>query len=88
MSFAVVLEGMCLVAYLIILCGGKRVREGGWGILSLLILLAAAVQAASMSIVVCLYFACALHIFSSHVFFLFLLLTFYCLFSNTGVPFR
>lgn len=52
MSFAVVLEGMTIVAYLIILAGGKQLRESGWGILSLLIMLSAAVQAASMALVV------------------------------------
>lgn len=52
MSFAVVLEGMSVVAYLIVLSGGKRLRESGWKVLSLLIILSAIVQAASMSIVV------------------------------------
>ncbi|KAI9368973.1 hypothetical protein BJX61DRAFT_546019 [Aspergillus egyptiacus] len=46
MSFAVVLEAMSVVAYLIILSGGKRLRESGWKVLSLLIILSAAVQAA------------------------------------------
>lgn len=52
MSFAVVLEGMSVVAYVIILGGGKRLRENGWRVLSLLIILSAIVQAAGMSIVV------------------------------------
>jgi hypothetical protein len=52
MSFAVVLEGMSIVAYVIILGGGKRLRENGWRVLSLLIILSAIVQAAGMSIVV------------------------------------
>ncbi|KAJ0416608.1 hypothetical protein BJY00DRAFT_230417 [Aspergillus carlsbadensis] len=55
MSFALVLEGMSVVAYLIILSGGKRLRESGWRILSLLIVLSAIVQAASMSIVAYLF---------------------------------
>lgn len=55
MSFAVVLEGMSVVAYLIVLSGGKRLRESGWKVLSLLIILSALVQAASMSIVVSLF---------------------------------
>ncbi|OJJ48739.1 hypothetical protein ASPZODRAFT_130856, partial [Penicilliopsis zonata CBS 506.65] len=55
MSFAIVLQGMCLVAYLIILSGGKRLRESGWKILSLLLILGVLVQAASMSIVAYLY---------------------------------
>ncbi|KAL3442118.1 hypothetical protein BJX65DRAFT_313201 [Aspergillus insuetus] len=55
MSFALVLEGMSVVAYLIILSGGKRLRESGWKILSLLIVLSAVVQAASMSTVAYLF---------------------------------
>lgn len=52
MSFAVVLEGISVVSYLIILSGGKRLRESGWKVLSLLIVLGAVVQAGSVSIVV------------------------------------
>ncbi|PYH87614.1 hypothetical protein BO71DRAFT_175742 [Aspergillus ellipticus CBS 707.79] len=55
MSFAVVLEGMTMVAFLIILSGGKRLRESGWKVLSLLIILSAVVQAASMSLVAYLF---------------------------------
>jgi hypothetical protein len=56
MSFAVVLQAMSIVAYMIILGGGKRLRENGWRVLSILILLSAVIQAASMSIVVRSYF--------------------------------
>ena len=52
MSFAIVLEGMSIVAYVIVLAGGKQLRESGWKVLSLLMVLSALVQAASMSIVV------------------------------------
>jgi hypothetical protein len=52
MSFAVVLQGISVVTYIVILSGGKRLRENGWGLLSLLIVLSALLQAASMSIVV------------------------------------
>ncbi|PYI30049.1 hypothetical protein BP00DRAFT_347205 [Aspergillus indologenus CBS 114.80] len=55
MSFAVVLEGMSLVAFLIVLSGGKRLRESGWKVLSLFILLSVVVQAASMGIVAYLF---------------------------------
>ncbi|KAF3386589.1 hypothetical protein F1880_000332 [Penicillium rolfsii] len=55
MSFAVVLEGMSIVAYVIILGGGKRLRENGWRVLSLLIILSAVVQAAGMSLVAYLF---------------------------------
>jgi len=52
MSFAVVLQGMSIVTYLVILMGGKRLRENGWRLLSLLIMLSVFLQAASMSVVV------------------------------------
>ncbi|KAJ5482642.1 hypothetical protein N7475_001454 [Penicillium sp. IBT 31633x] len=55
MSFAVVVQGMSVVAYLVILSGGKRVRENAWGVLSLMIGLSAIIQAAGMSIVAYLY---------------------------------
>ncbi|OJD20625.1 hypothetical protein ACJ73_08036 [Blastomyces percursus] len=51
MSFAVVLEGMTLITYIIILAGGKQMRESGWRILSMLLLLVALVQCASMGLV-------------------------------------
>lgn len=53
MSFAIVLQGMSVVTYLVILSGGKRLRENGWSVLSLMVGLSAIVQAAGMSIVVC-----------------------------------
>jgi hypothetical protein len=52
MSFAIVLQGISVVTYLVILSGGKRLRENGWGVLSLMVGLSAIVQAAGMSIVV------------------------------------
>ncbi|PWY90921.1 hypothetical protein BO70DRAFT_425851 [Aspergillus heteromorphus CBS 117.55] len=55
MSFAVVLEGMSMVAFLIVLSGGKRLRENGWKVLSLLIILSAVVQAASMALMAYLF---------------------------------
>ncbi|KAJ5132621.1 hypothetical protein N7448_006779 [Penicillium atrosanguineum] len=55
MSFAVVLQGMSIVTYMVILLGGKRLRENGWRLLSLLIVMSAFLQAASMSIVAYLY---------------------------------
>lgn len=54
MSFAIVLQGISVVSYLVILSGGKRLRENGWFALSLMIGLSAVVQAAGMSIVVSL----------------------------------
>lgn len=52
MSFAVVLEGMTLIAYVVIVSGGKQKREGGWRVLSGLHLCCAALQCAGMAIVV------------------------------------
>lgn len=54
MSLAIVLQGISVVSYLVILSGGKRLRENGWFALSLMIGLSAVVQAAGMSIVVSL----------------------------------
>ncbi|KAI9805671.1 MAG: hypothetical protein M1833_005164 [Piccolia ochrophora] len=51
MSFAVVLEGMTLVAFIAILAGGRQKRETGWKILSFLLLLGSVVQCAGMAIV-------------------------------------
>ena len=52
MSFAIVLEGMTFIAYLVILVGGKQKRESGWKILSGLHFIAGALQLAAMAIVV------------------------------------
>ncbi|CAG8910059.1 unnamed protein product [Penicillium egyptiacum] len=54
-SFAVVLQGIGVVTYLVILTGGKRLRENGWSVLSLMVGLSAIVQAAGMSIVAYLF---------------------------------
>ncbi|EGC45181.1 conserved hypothetical protein [Histoplasma capsulatum var. duboisii H88] len=51
MSFAVVLEGMTLMTYIVILTGGKQMRESGWRVLSLFLVLVALVQCASMALV-------------------------------------
>ncbi|CDM32122.1 hypothetical protein DTO013E5_3658 [Penicillium roqueforti] len=55
MSFAVVLQSISLVTYLVILSGGKQLRENGWSFLSLMVALSAIVQAAGMSIVAYLF---------------------------------
>lgn len=54
MSFAVVLEGMTIAAFAILLVGGKQKREQGWGALTILVTLAAAVQAIGMALMVCI----------------------------------
>lgn len=53
MSFAVVLEGMTIAAFVVLLVGGKQKREQGWGFMATMAALAALVQAVGGSIVVC-----------------------------------
>ncbi|EED20384.1 conserved hypothetical protein [Talaromyces stipitatus ATCC 10500] len=55
MTFAVVLMSLAIVAYIIILSGGKRLRETGWGVLSTIIILSVAVQVASMALIAYLF---------------------------------
>ena len=52
MSFAVVLEGMTIAAFAILLIGGKQKREQGWGVLTILVVLSAVVQAIGMALMV------------------------------------
>ncbi|QSZ36721.1 hypothetical protein DSL72_006604 [Monilinia vaccinii-corymbosi] len=55
MSFAAVVELVTVVAYLVVLLGGKQQREAGWKILVFMLVIVGIVQAASMSIVAYLY---------------------------------
>lgn len=52
MSLGVVIEGMTIAAFMILLLGGKQRREQGWAVLSIMVAIAAVVQAAGMSITV------------------------------------
>jgi formate hydrogenlyase subunit 3/multisubunit Na+/H+ antiporter MnhD subunit len=52
MSFAVVIEGMTVAAFVILLAGGKQRREQGWGVLAILTALAAFIQASAMALMV------------------------------------
>lgn len=52
MSFAVVLEGMTIAAFVVLLVGGKQKREQGWSFMATLAALSALVQAVAMAIVV------------------------------------
>lgn len=52
MSFAVVIEGMTLIAFIVVLAGGKQKREKGWKVLCGLLVLAALIQCAGMAIIV------------------------------------
>ncbi|KIV96298.1 hypothetical protein PV10_00180 [Exophiala mesophila] len=55
MSFAVVLEGMTIAAFAILLIGGKQKREQGWGVLTILVVLSAVVQAIGMALMAYLF---------------------------------
>jgi len=55
MSFAVVIEGMTIAAFVILIGGGKQRREQGWGVLAILIALAAFVQVLGMALIAYLY---------------------------------
>lgn len=52
MSFAVVIEGMTIAAFMILILGGKQRREQGWGVMALLAVIAALVQACAMALIV------------------------------------
>ena len=52
MSFAVVMEGMTLIAFLVVIAGGKQKRDSGWKVVSWLLVLVALIQCAAMALVV------------------------------------
>jgi hypothetical protein len=52
MSFAALFELVTLVAFVVVLIGGRQKRETGWKVLCFLLVLVGALQCASMSIVV------------------------------------
>ncbi|KAL9034370.1 MAG: hypothetical protein Q9180_005446 [Flavoplaca navasiana] len=55
MSFAVVIEGMTLIAFIVVLAGGKQKREQGWTVVSGLLLLSGLIQCAAMALIAFLY---------------------------------
>ncbi|KAL9104339.1 MAG: hypothetical protein Q9163_000685 [Psora crenata] len=55
MSFAVVMEGMTIIAYIVIIAGGKQRRESGWKVLVGLHVLIGVLLGAGMSIIAYLY---------------------------------
>ncbi|KAH7407601.1 hypothetical protein BKA64DRAFT_424484 [Cadophora sp. MPI-SDFR-AT-0126] len=55
MSFAAVLELGTIVAYVIIIGGGKQKRETGWKVLAFMLMLVGIVQCAGMAIVAFLF---------------------------------
>jgi formate hydrogenlyase subunit 3/multisubunit Na+/H+ antiporter MnhD subunit len=52
MSLGVVIEGMTIAAFMILLFGGKQRREQGWAVLSIMVAIAAVLQAGGMSLTV------------------------------------
>ena len=52
MSFAIVMEGMTLIAFLVMIVGGKQKREQGWKVLSGIIAFVGVILATGMSLIV------------------------------------
>lgn len=52
MSFAVVMEGMTLIAFGVMISGGKQKRESGWKIMTGLLVLVGLIQCTAMALVV------------------------------------
>ena len=52
MSFAAVFELVTIVAYCVVIVGGKQKREIGWKVLAFMLMLVGIVQCAAMAIVV------------------------------------
>lgn len=52
MSLAIVLQGMTIMTYVVILAGGKQMRETGWRVLTLFLVLIGLVQCSGMALVV------------------------------------
>ena len=52
MSFAVVMEGMTLVAYIVLISGGKQKREQGWKVICGMLFLVGMLQCAGMALIV------------------------------------
>jgi hypothetical protein len=55
MSFAAVFELVTILAYCVVIVGGKQKRETGWKVLAFMLMLVGIVQCASMAIVVSHY---------------------------------
>lgn len=55
MTFGVALMTIAVLIYVVILSGGKRLRETGWTFLTLIIAGSVAVQVAAMALVVILF---------------------------------
>ncbi|KAI1959819.1 hypothetical protein LOZ58_004184 [Ophidiomyces ophidiicola] len=51
MSFAIVLEAITLITYIVILAGGKQMRETGWKVLTVFLVFISLVQCGGMALV-------------------------------------
>lgn len=58
MSFAVIVECATLIAYAVVILGGKQKRDQGWKIVCTLLTVSGLVQCAVMAIVVCSFRCC------------------------------
>ena len=52
MSFGIVMEGMTVIAYIVIMAGGKQKRESGWKVLAALHVIVGVLLGAALSIIV------------------------------------
>lgn len=52
MSFAVAMEGMTLIAFVVMIAGGKQKRESGWKILTGFLFLVGLIQCTGMALIV------------------------------------
>lgn len=59
MSFAVVMEGMTLIAFAVMISGGKQMRESGWKIMTGCLVIVGLIQCTAMALVVSPSFALA-----------------------------
>lgn len=55
MSFAAAVEMATVIAYIVVILGGKQKRETGWRVLSFLLIIVGVVQCAAMAIVAYLF---------------------------------
>ena len=53
MSFTAVIELATVIAYSVVIAGGRAKRETGWKIVAFLLMLVGVLQCACMSLVVC-----------------------------------
>ncbi|MCJ1475066.1 hypothetical protein MMC13_003726 [Lambiella insularis] len=55
MSFAIVMEGVTFIAFVVLISSGQQKRQAGWRIISAMVLFVGLIQCASMSLMAYLY---------------------------------